>query len=61
MHKREYAHHHEAIMWNPWNLIVQDHRNGRMYKGLTNEARRKRKLPPLPWFPDKIPSGAGIP
>jgi len=41
---------HPAVMWNPWNKVVQDHRDGRVHEALTNHARKRRGLP-TPWMP----------
>jgi hypothetical protein len=38
-------------MWNPWNKVVQDHRDGHIHPRLTNVARRQLGLP-VPWTPD---------
>ena len=38
----------DPIKWNPWNKVVQDHRDGTIHRDLTNEARQKRGLP-VPW------------
>lgn len=40
----------EPIKWNPWNKVVQDHRDGTVHHDLTNVARAKRGLP-VPWTP----------
>jgi hypothetical protein len=40
----------DPIMWNPWNKVVQDHRDGTIHHDLTNEARTSRGLP-TPWVP----------
>lgn len=40
-----------AIMWNPWNKVVQDHRDGTIYHVQTNRERKKRGLP-VPWTPE---------
>lgn len=42
---------HEAIIWNPFNKVVQDHRDGTIYDELTNIERAKRNLP-IPWKPE---------
>lgn len=34
-----------AIMWNPWNKVVQDHRSGRIDHDRTNQAREILGLP----------------
>jgi hypothetical protein len=39
------------IKWNPWNKVVQDHRDGTIHHDLTNTEREKRGLP-TPWTPD---------
>ena len=39
------------IQWNPWNKVVQDHRDGTIIHDLTNAERAKRNLP-TPWTPD---------
>lgn len=41
----------DPIMWNPWNKVVQDHRDGTIHHDLTNAARSERGLP-VPWTPD---------
>lgn len=38
------------IKWNPWNKVVQDHRDGTIHHDLTNAARTERGLP-VPWTP----------
>ena len=43
--------YHEAIMWNPGNKVVQDHRDGTVYHDLTNSERAARGLP-TPWTPE---------
>ena len=40
-----------AIMWNPYNKVVQSHRDGTIYYLATNLARKWRGLP-TPWHPD---------
>lgn len=40
----------EPIKWNPWNKVVQDHRDGTVHHDLTNAERAKRGLP-TPWAP----------
>ncbi len=42
--------HPEAIKWNPFNKVVQDHRDGVIDHRLTNIERAKRGLP-VPWTP----------
>lgn len=39
------------IKWNPWNKVVQDHRDGTVYHEETNVERARRGLP-VPWTPD---------
>jgi len=41
----------DPVKWNPWNKVVQDHRDGTIHHVATNEARRQRGLP-TPWTPD---------
>lgn len=41
----------DPIMWNPWNKVVQDHRDGTIHHDLTNAARAERGLP-VPWTPN---------
>lgn len=40
----------DPICWNPWNKVVQDHRDGTIHHDLTNVERAKRGLP-TPWTP----------
>ena len=40
----------DPVMWNPWNKVVQDHRDGTIHHDKTNEERAKRGLP-TPWHP----------
>lgn len=40
----------DPIMWNPWNKVVQDHRDGTIHHDMTNAARAERGLP-IPWTP----------
>jgi len=42
---------HDAVMWNPFNKVVQDHRDGAINMRLTNAARLFRGLP-IPWTPE---------
>lgn len=42
---------HDPIKWNPWNKVVQDHRDGTIHHDMTNAERGKRGLP-TPWTPD---------
>lgn len=39
------------IKWNPWNKVVQDHRNGEIIQPDTDNERAKRGLP-VPWSPE---------
>ena len=41
----------DPIKWNPWNKVVQDHRDGTILHRRTNEERAKRGLP-TPWIPE---------
>ncbi len=36
------------VKWNPWNKVVQDHRDGTIHHDATNRERAKRGLP-TPW------------
>lgn len=38
------------ILWNPYNKVVQDHRDGTIDHAATNRERAKRGLP-IPWTP----------
>ncbi len=38
------------VKWNPWNKVVQDHRDGTIHHDATNVERGKRGLP-TPWVP----------
>jgi hypothetical protein len=40
----------DPIKWNPWNKVVQDHRDGTIHEDLTNRERVARGLP-VPWTP----------
>lgn len=40
----------DPVMWNPWNKVVQDHRDGTIHHDATNEERARRNLP-TPWAP----------
>jgi hypothetical protein len=33
------------VRWNPWNKVVQDHRNGTIHHAATDRERRNRGLP----------------
>jgi hypothetical protein len=41
----------DPIQWNPWNKVVQDHRDGTIHHDLTNAARVERGLS-VPWTSD---------
>lgn len=38
------------IKWNPYNKVVQDHRDGTIHREATDVEREKRGLP-VPWTP----------
>ncbi len=38
------------IRWNPWNKVVQDHRDGIVIRDMTDALRMKLGLP-TPWTP----------
>jgi hypothetical protein len=38
------------VMWNPWNKVVQDHRDGTIHKRATNKVRKFLGLS-TPWTP----------
>ncbi len=40
----------DPVKWNPWNKVVQDHRDGTIHHDATNDERAKRGLP-TPWKP----------
>ena len=40
----------DPVMWNPYNKVVQDHRDGTIHEGRTNVERQFRALP-TPWTP----------
>lgn len=42
---------HPAVMWNPFNKVVQDHRDGTINRRLTNAWRMFAGLP-IPWTPE---------
>ena len=46
------------IGWNPWNKVVQDHRDGTVHHHLTNLARARRGLP-VPWDMTMVPEDIG--
>lgn len=39
------------IKWNPWNKVVQDHRDGTIDHEQTNLERKRRGLQ-VPWTPE---------
>lgn len=41
----------DSFVWNPYNKVVQSHRNGAMDFEATNREREKRGLP-TPWTPE---------
>jgi hypothetical protein len=41
----------DPVKWNPWNKVVQDHRDGTVIHDLTNKERADRGLP-TPWSAD---------
>ena len=40
-----------GVFWNPYNKVVQDHRDGTIYRELTDVLREGRGLP-VPWKPE---------
>lgn len=40
----------KPVKWNPYNRVVQDHRDGTIDHARTNIERAKRGLP-VPWTP----------
>ncbi len=40
----------DPVKWNPWNKVVQDHRDGTIDFAATNRERAARGLP-VPWRP----------
>ena len=50
----------EAIHWNPWNKVVQDHRDGKIMPTFTNFVRRELGLE-VPWTPDLASKEVGEP
>lgn len=38
------------VKWNPWNKVVQDHRDGTIHYAATDRERKARGLP-VPWTP----------
>lgn len=40
----------DPVLWNPYNQVVQDHRDGTIDHAQTNAERAKRGLP-VPWTP----------
>lgn len=45
----------QPVLWNPWNKVVQDHRDGTIFHSLTDLVRRKVGLP-TPWVPEMAES-----
>lgn len=41
---------HPAVYWNPYNKVVQDHRDGTIHRELTDVEREGLGLP-VPWSP----------
>jgi hypothetical protein len=41
----------QPIAWNPFNKVVQDHRDGTIDRRATDVERVKRGLP-VPWMPE---------
>jgi hypothetical protein len=41
----------DPVYWNPYNKVVQDHRDGTIHREATDVARAERGLP-VPWHPD---------
>jgi hypothetical protein len=41
----------DPVCWNPFNKVVQDHRDGEIHYHKTNDERAARGLP-VPWTPD---------
>ena len=39
-----------AVHWNPFNKVVQDHRDGTIHHEATNRERQERGMP-TPWTP----------
>jgi hypothetical protein len=42
---------HPAVYWNPYNKVVQDHRDGTIHREATDLEREARGLP-IPWKPE---------
>lgn len=40
-----------VVVWNPWNKVVQDHRDGAIDYLATDRVRRELGLP-VPWVPE---------
>jgi hypothetical protein len=40
----------DPVMWNPYNKVVQDHRDGTVDREATDRERAARGLP-VPWMP----------
>ena len=41
----------DGVFWNPYNKVVQDHRDGTIHHERTNQERALRGLP-TPWKPE---------
>jgi hypothetical protein len=41
----------EPVYWNPYNKVVQDHRDGTIYESATNAVRQSLGLR-VPWLPE---------
>jgi hypothetical protein len=41
----------DAVYWNPYNKVVQDHRDGTIYEATTNVVRERLGLR-VPWTPE---------
>jgi hypothetical protein len=53
IHKRliqRYGDNAGPIIWNPFNKVVQDHRDGMIHLGPTNKVRKFLGMP-VPWTP----------
>ena len=42
---------HPAVYWNPFNKVVQDHRDSTIHHTYTNRVREAKGLP-VPWTPE---------
>jgi hypothetical protein len=45
------AYEPDPVRWNPFNKVVQDHRDGTIDHEATNRERARRGLP-VPWTPE---------